>query len=134
MKFGGIYKAIKLNIYRNMFKKIKDQDEQLTSTEYFCLEIIYLMDKPTISQFADFLDISSPNATYKVKSLIKKGLVEKQKSKKDGREYLLVPTQKYFELFQNSKVAEETNLNKVKNNYAICLKKYFIYITINIEI
>ncbi len=116
MKFGGIYKTIKLNIYRNMFKKIKDQEEPLSSSEYFCLEIIYLMDKPTISQFADFLDISSPNATYKVKSLIKKGLIEKQKSKKDGREYLLVPTQKYFDLYQNSKNVEETNINKVKKN------------------
>ncbi len=82
-----------------MFKRIKDKEENLTSSEYFCLECIYLMDKPTISQFAEFLDISSPNATYKVKSLIKKGFISKEKSQKDGREYLLVPTEKFFKIY-----------------------------------
>ena len=84
-----------------MFKKIKDTDETLSSAEYFCLECIYLMDKPTISQFAEFLDISSPNATYKVKILMKKGLITKERSSKDGREYLLVPTQKFFDMYEN---------------------------------
>jgi DNA-binding MarR family transcriptional regulator len=84
-----------------MFDRIKDKEEALSSTEYFCLECIYLMGNPTISQFANFLDISSPNATYKVKQLIKKGFITKEKSEKDGREYLLVPTQKFFDFFEN---------------------------------
>lgn len=97
-----------------MFNKIKDKEETLSSSEYFCLECIYLMGKPTISQFAEFLDISSPNATYKVKQLIKKGLISKEKSQKDGREYLLVPTQKFFDLYENK---EEKNviINDMKN-------------------
>ncbi len=100
-KFNAIYRKFKLIFYRSMFKKIKDTDETLSSAEYFCLECIYLMDKPTISQFAEFLDISSPNATYKVKILMKKGLITKERSSKDGREYLLVPTQKFFDMYEN---------------------------------
>ena len=72
------------------------------------------MDKPTISQFAEFLDISSPNATYKIKSLIKKGLITKQRSSKDGREFLLVPTQKFFDLYE--KKDEENTINIMKKS------------------
>ncbi len=95
------YKKIKLVIYKNMFSRIKDKEEALSSSEYFCLECIYLMGNPTISQFANFLDISSPNATYKVKQLIKKGFITKEKSEKDGREYILVPTQKFYDFYEN---------------------------------
>ena len=95
------YRKIKLIIYKNMFDRIKDKEEALSSTEYFCLECIYLMGNPTISQFANFLDISSPNATYKVKQLIKKGFITKEKSEKDKREYFLKPTQKFFDFYEN---------------------------------
>ncbi len=59
------------------------------------------MNSPTISQFAHFLEISSPNATYKVKQLIKKGFITKEKSEKDHREFKLVPTQKFFDFYEN---------------------------------
>lgn len=95
------YRKIKLIIYKNMFDRIKDKEEALSSSEYFCLECIYLMENPTISQFANFLDISSPNATYKVKQLIKKGFITKEKSEKDKREYYLKPTQKFFDFYEN---------------------------------
>lgn len=100
-KANRFFRKVRLIIYKNMFNRIKDNEEALTSSEYFCMECIYLMDKPTISQFAHFLDISSPNATYKVKQLIKKGFIEKVKSEYDGREYILVPTQKFFEYYEN---------------------------------
>ena len=96
-----------------MFKHIKKGGENLTSSEYFCLQCIYLLNKPTISEFAEFLDISSPNATYKVKTLIKKGLISKEKSEKDGREYLLVPTPKFFELYEG-KDNDESEISNLK--------------------
>ena len=105
------YKKFKLVVYKNMFSKIKDE-ETLTSSEYLCLECIYLMDKPTVTEFANFLDISSPNATYKVKQLIKKGFISKEKSEKDGREFLLVPTEKFFELYHQKE--EKMVVNDVK--------------------
>ena len=95
------YKKVKLIILKNMFDRVKDKEESISSSEYFCLECIYLMENPTISQVAKFLDISSPNATYKVKQLIKKGFITKEKSEKDGREYILKPTQKFFDFYEN---------------------------------
>jgi DNA-binding MarR family transcriptional regulator len=84
-----------------MFSRVMESDESLSSSEYFCLECIYLMDNPTITQFANFLDISAPNATYKVKQLIKKGFITKERSQKDGREFILTPTQKFFDYYEN---------------------------------
>lgn len=108
------YKKIKLIIYKNMFHRISDKEESLSSSEYFCLECIYLMGNPTVLQFANFLDISSPNATYKVKQLIKKGFITKEKSKKDGREYILVPTQKFFDFYENKE--DYVIVNDLKQN------------------
>ena len=108
------FKKIRLIIYKNMFARLNEKEEALSSSEYFCLECIYLMDKPTISEFAHFLDISSPNATYKVKQLIKKGFVTKEKSQNDGREYLLVPTQKFFDFYENKE--DYVLINDLKQN------------------
>ncbi|MGN1200724.1 MAG: MarR family transcriptional regulator [Candidatus Caccovivens sp.] len=108
------YKKIKLIIYKNMFNRIKDKEEALSSSEYFCLECIYLMGNPTVSQFANFLDISSPNATYKIKQLIKKGFITKEKSKTDGREYLLKVTQKFYDFYENKE--DYVLVNDLKQN------------------
>ena len=97
-KVANFYKKIKLAFYKNMFHR-SEKHEELSSSEYFCLQCIYLMEKPTISQFANFLNISAPNATYKVKQLIKKGYITKEKSKQDKREYSLIPTQKMIDYF-----------------------------------
>ncbi len=113
-KANKFFKKIRLILYKNMFARIKDNEEALSSSEYFCLECIYLMDRPTISQFAQFLDISSPNATYKVKQLIKKGFVTKERSQVDGREYLLVPTQKFFDYYENKE--DYVLINDLKQN------------------
>lgn len=114
-KFDDFYKKIKLMFYKNIFAHLKEEEEVLSSSEYFCLECIYLMDKPTISEFAEFLDISSPNATYKVKQLIKKGFISKERSESDGREYLLVPTQKFFDFYE-SKDNGSVNVQELKQN------------------
>lgn len=117
MKFkkavSKFYKKIKLNILKNIFSNLSGEAE-ISSLDYFCLECIYLMDNPTISQFASFMDISSPNATYKVKQLIKKGYITKEKSENDGREYRLVPTQKFFDHFENKE--DYVIVNELKQN------------------
>ena len=96
-----------------MFKKL-EKEEDLSSSEYFCLECIYLMDKPTITQFARFLDVSAPNATYKVKQLIKKGYLSKERSEKDKREFILVPTQKFFDYYDSKE--ESVIVNDLKKS------------------
>ena len=97
-----------------MFSRIKDKEETLSSSEYFCLECIFLMGNPTISEFAKFMDISSPNATYKVKQLIKKGFITKERSTVDGREYILTTTQKFFDFYENKE--DYVLINQLKEN------------------
>lgn len=55
-----------------------------------------MLAEPTVGQFADFLNISQSNATYKVNNLIKKGYLERQNSQTDRREYHLVLSDKYY--------------------------------------
>ena len=64
--------------------------------EAFSLEVIQMLGTPTVGQFADFLNISQSNATYKVNNLIKKGYIERQNSQLDRREYHLVLSEKYY--------------------------------------
>ena len=48
-KVANFYKKIKLAFYKNMFHR-SEKHEELSSSEYFCLQCIYLMEKPTISK------------------------------------------------------------------------------------
>ena len=116
-KLDCIYKNFKLMVYKNVFKGLKDKkDDTLSSSDFFCLECVYLLDNPTISEFANFLDISSPNATYKVKQLIKKGYIKKEKSKQDGREYRLVPTEKFYKFYGNKANYGEVIMNNIEKS------------------
>lgn len=109
------YNKVKLIIYKNIFERIYDKEEVISTSEYFCLECIYLMGNPTITQFADFMEISAPNATYRVKQLIKKGFITKERSAHDGREYCLIPTQKFFDFYENKD--DYVLINKMKENF-----------------
>ena len=63
------------------------------------METIMALGHPTINEFASFMCISSPNAAYKVASLIKKGYVRKVQSETDRREYHREGTQKYIDYY-----------------------------------
>jgi DNA-binding MarR family transcriptional regulator len=65
--------------------------------ETFSVEVISALNRPTISDFARFVNISPANAAYKVQSLIKKGYVTKVRDKKDRREYRLLLTERFNE-------------------------------------
>ena len=60
------------------------------------------LGKPTVNEFASFMCISSPNAAYKVNSLIRKGYLRKVQSEEDHREYHLEVTQKYIDYYNIS--------------------------------
>ena len=47
------------------------------------------------------MQISTPNAAYKIGSLVRKGYVEKIQSTTDRREYHLRPTQEVYRLLQH---------------------------------
>ena len=94
--FADVYNKFKLQFYRRVFELVRERDGSLSAMEAFSLEVIYMLGQPTVSQFADFLNISQSNATYKVNNLIKKGYLERQNSTVDRREYHLVLSEKYY--------------------------------------
>ena len=94
--FAEGYDKFKLQFYRRVFELVRERDGSLSAMEAFSLEVIYMLGQPTVSQFADFLNISQSNATYKVNNLIKKGYLERQNSTVDRREYHLILSDKYF--------------------------------------
>ena len=93
--FTEVYEKFELQFFRRVFEKVREREGSLSAMEAFALEVIYLLHEPTVGQFADFLNISQSNATYKVNSLIKKGYIERLNSSTDRREYHLVLSEKF---------------------------------------
>ena len=91
-----VYSKFRVYYYRDVFRRIQSRELSLTTTEAYCIEVIGALGTPTINEFADFIDISAPNATYKVSSLIKKGYLKKVQSGTDKREFILQVTDKYY--------------------------------------
>ena len=101
-KLEDVYTKFKLHFYQEVFSRFQNREASLTAVETFCMEIILALKEPTINEFASFVHISSPNAAYKVNSLIQKGYVEKVQSAHDRREYHLRPTRKYMDYYNIS--------------------------------
>ena len=102
--FIEVYDKFKLQFYRSVFEQVRERDGSLSAMEAFSLEVIAMLDRPTVGRFAEFLNISQSNATYKVNSLMKKGYLERQNSTSDRREYHLVLSDKFYRyqsLFSN---------------------------------
>ena len=94
--FNAVYSKFKLHFYRSVFELVRERDGSLSAMEAFALEVIEMLGRPTVGQFAEFLNISQSNATYKINNLIKKGYIEKLNSTTDRREYFLVLSDKYY--------------------------------------
>ena len=94
-----LYKNLRLSHYRNLFGQLREKAGSLSATEAFSAEVIYLLDRPTVGEFADFLGISQPNASYKVNSLVTKGYLERVNSDDDHREAHLHVTKKFLDYY-----------------------------------
>ena len=94
--FINVYDKLKLEFFRRIFELVREREGSLSAMEAFSIEVIHALDEPTVGQFAEFLNISQSNATYKVNNLIKKGYLKKQNSSTDRREYHLVLSEKYY--------------------------------------
>ena len=79
--------------------------------------IINALGHPTVNEFSSFVNISPPNAAYKINSLIQKGYVTKEQSPDDKREYHLSVTQKYFDYCNISQRYLTTVLDRVKERF-----------------
>lgn len=94
-----LYRILRLRNYQDMFVRIKEKDGSLSATEAFAVDVIYLLGSPTISDFAQALGISQPNATYKANNLSAKGYITKSVSKDDKREIRLSVADKFYSYF-----------------------------------
>ena len=92
---GAMVRKFRLLSYRQLFSGFRRRSGDLSPLEMMSLHVVRLLGHPTISEFAAFFGISQPNATYKVKSLVKKGCLKKIKSPSDRREFRLAVDERY---------------------------------------
>ncbi len=116
--FFDVYDKFKLQFYRRIFDLVRERDGSLSAMEAFSLEIIRMLNQPTVSQFADFLNISQSNATYKVNSLIKKGYLERQNSQVDRREYHLILSEKFYRYMELLTSYEQQVVQRMKERFS----------------
>ncbi|MDD4323657.1 MAG: MarR family transcriptional regulator [Eubacteriales bacterium] len=114
-----IYLKLKLYYYRRIFRKISDSEaDSLTALEAFCAEAIYGLGHPTLTEFANFINVSQPNAAYKVANLEKKGYVKKTKSSEDGRIVHLSVTDKFLQIYGTSERYVSILTKRLKRKYS----------------
>ena len=116
--FQAVYTKFKLHFYQKVFHRFATREATLTTVESFCMEGIMALGSPTVAQFAQAMHISTPNASYKINSLIQKGYVEKVRSETDRREYHLRPTQKYLDYYNISYAYLQTVVDRVKARFS----------------
>ena len=115
--FDRVYTKFKLHFYRSVFSRFQQREASLTTVETFCMEIINALGRPTINEFSSFVNISPPNAAYKVNNLIQKGYVVKEQSPDDKREYHLAVTQKYVDYYNISYRYLSTVMDRIKERF-----------------
>ena len=123
-KFERVYTKFKLHFYQEIFSRFQNREASLTAVETFCMEVILALKEPTINEFASFVQISSPNAAYKINSLIRKGYVDKVQSEHDKREHHLRVTQKYIDYYNISNDYLHDVMDRIQDRFtpAECAK------------
>lgn len=89
--FQEVYTKFKLHFYQSVFQRFATREATLTTVESFCMEGIMAMGEPTIAEFSRMMGISTPNAAYKIGSLVRKGYVEKIQSTVDRGSTISAP-------------------------------------------
>ena len=115
--FDRVYTKFKLHFYCAVFARFQNREASLTTVESFCMEIINALGHPTINEFSSFVNISPPNAAYKINNLIQKGYVTKRQSPDDKREYHLYVTQKYIDYYNVSYCYLSTVMDRIKQRF-----------------
>ncbi len=113
-----LYQRLRLGAYRRIFFSVKEKEGSLSATEAFSADVIHLLGHPTLSQFAQYLGISQPNATYKINNLVQKGYVRKVVSDTDRREVILEAADKYTAYLHEANAELERAYEKVKCEFS----------------
>lgn len=97
--YSQTYRLFRLEFFNNLYSSIKENNANIFANDLLDAEVILLLENPSISDFANFVGISLPNATYRINKLTKVGFVEKFFSDEDHRETILRPGAKFLELY-----------------------------------
>ncbi len=116
--FFTVYTKFKLHFYKEIFQRFQNREASLSTIETFSMETIVALGKPTVNEFASFMCISSPNAAYKVNSLIKKGYLNKVRSESDRREYHLEVTEKYYRYYNISTAYLDQVMERIAQRFS----------------
>lgn len=116
--FNRLYLMFRANYYRQLVKKIGTREGCLSATESYCVELIHLLDAPTVSDFAAYLNISVPNANYKINSLVTKGYVTRQASETDRREQHLHVTDKFLNYYSLNDAVIARWIKSIRANFS----------------
>ncbi len=92
----AFYRKLRLRHYKELFGKFRERDGSLSATEAFAADVVYLLGNPTVSNLAETLGISQPNATYKINNLSAKGYVTRSTSGDDKRECRVSVADKFY--------------------------------------
>lgn len=112
-EFQEVYNMFKMNFYASLCSN----HNELTMQEAFSLDIIYALGEPTILDYAKYMGISQPNATYKINQMIEKGYLTKTVCPNDKRAYILKVTPKFLECYRDNDRFIESVLGKIENNF-----------------
>ena len=116
--FTEVFEKFEMQFFRRIFDLVREREGSLSAMEAFSIEIIRMLDNPTVGQFADFLNISQSNATYKVNSLMKKGYLVRQNSSTDRREYHLVLSEKYYHYEELMTSYKHTVIERIQERFS----------------
>ena len=111
------YDKFKLEFFRRIFELVREREGSLSAMEAFSIEVIHALHEPTVGQFAEFLNISQSNATYKVNNLIKKGYLIRQNSETDRREYHLILSDKYYGYTDIMRSYVDTVVGRIRKSF-----------------
>ena len=117
--FEQVYTKFKLHFYKQVFNKFATREATLTTVESFCMEVIMALGSPTIAEFSNMMNLSTPNAAYKINNLVKKGYVKKVQSETDKREYHLYPTRKYIDYYSISYAYLQKVVDRAKQRFSM---------------
>jgi DNA-binding MarR family transcriptional regulator len=116
-EFEKLYFKFRNKYCENLFSSVTEDKQSLSPTESYCVEAIFLLKRPTVHQFANYVNISQPNATYRINNLINKGYIRKVLSEEDRREYFLEVTDKFSKNYGVNSSFNSELMNGIRNKF-----------------
>ena len=113
----AFYRKLRLRHYKELFGKFRERDGSLSATEAFAADVVYLLGNPTVSNLAETLGISQPNATYKINNLESKGYVVRSVSNGDRRECRVSVADRFYTYYDTDYPFISHALEKLAADY-----------------